>query len=737
MPKSILIACLTAVAIIGLCPITISADENSPNDLFAPVFVNRPQGAMYFSHCDTARYTFQAVSAATGMPSPFVRYRIVSGPGVIDSVTGEWKRSPTSNPDSMVTFEVEIAAREFSLETEGLQNCRALVHHENRLPQIYVYNQPNPIRISAEEPALIGLRLYESDRCDPESIAIVSVTPEFSGTVSIEGDGYDWMLTIYAAPADSGKLFTITLAATDGFGTTTAQVRVQVLPIPFYSVRIANLWNQLQGVMADVPVLLERKPPDIGLGGFDLLFAYDATALSFQSATPDSSELYRQCKWEYFTYRYGANGNCSGGCPSGLVRVVGIAETNNGDIHPRCGTENLPELPAEMFRLRFLVSIDRNWECAWLPIRFFFVDCADNSLSTADGKRLIVADSVFERFGGSYVSVTQPNPVLPGYNGLPNSCLLYSGKTSVERGVHLYGGGIDVVCADSIDARCDHNFDVLPWPDISDYVILSNYFQYGLDSASLVNAFGFSCLDFNSDGYAMTLADLVTLGHILGGRALPYPQIDSSAFPARFTRGAGNPAQWFLSAVDSLGAVLLKFEGGADVVVADTSIARVSNSDPNYTRVLIAAKRVESALAIRSGFLVEASKNGSPATLLQAAASTHSGGIAQVIIDAPSDVNDPTSSLPVDFALYQNYPNPFNPSTTISFDIPHPADVTLEIVNILGQVVWSSQTYFGVGRHEIVWDGVGTSGAPVSSGVYYYRLRAGDVAETRKMMLLK
>ncbi len=73
--------------------------------------------------------------------------------------------------------------------------------------------------------------------------------------------------------------------------------------------------------------------PIDGIGGFNILIAYDNSALSLQQVVIEGS-IYANCGWEYFTYRFGADGNCSGGCPSGLVRVVGIAETNNGANHP-------------------------------------------------------------------------------------------------------------------------------------------------------------------------------------------------------------------------------------------------------------------------------------------------------------------------------------------------------------------------------------------------------------------
>ncbi len=105
----------------------------------------------------------------------------------------------------------------------------------------------------------------------------------------------------------------------------------------------------------------------------------------------------------------------------------------------------------------------------------------------------------------------------------------------------------------------------------------------------------------------------------------------------------------------------------------------------------------------------------------------------------PTDIGDePRAELPSDFRLEQNYPNPFNPATTIAFQLPHRQAVRLEICNLLGQeVAVLIDDILEVGRHEVIWDGRDNSGATVSTGIYFYRLRAGSFSLARKMVLLK
>jgi len=88
--------------------------------------------------------------------------------------------------------------------------------------------------------------------------------------------------------------------------------------------------------------------------------------------------------------------------------------------------------------------------------------------------------------------------------------------------------------------------------------------------------------------------------------------------------------------------------------------------------------------------------------------------------------------------LYGNYPNPFNPNTTISFSLPEEQKMELSIYNIKGQKVKQLiNGQFTAGQHSMVWDGKDTNGKSVSTGIYFYRLKAGNKELSRKMLLLK
>jgi hypothetical protein len=93
---------------------------------------------------------------------------------------------------------------------------------------------------------------------------------------------------------------------------------------------------------------------------------------------------------------------------------------------------------------------------------------------------------------------------------------------------------------------------------------------------------------------------------------------------------------------------------------------------------------------------------------------------------------------PMTTVLYGNAPNPFNPETIIRFDLAHSGAVRLELFDVLGQKVKTLVAEsLPAGTHQVVWHGVDEEGIAVSSGVYFYRLQAGNYTQMRRMLLLK
>ncbi|MGA7719784.1 MAG: T9SS type A sorting domain-containing protein [Ignavibacteriaceae bacterium] len=113
-------------------------------------------------------------------------------------------------------------------------------------------------------------------------------------------------------------------------------------------------------------------------------------------------------------------------------------------------------------------------------------------------------------------------------------------------------------------------------------------------------------------------------------------------------------------------------------------------------------------------------------------------GVGKFSVKMLTAVDNKNSVIPKQFAVSQNYPNPFNPSTVINYALPKSSNVIIKIYNILGQEVKTLiNSESQAGYYAVQWNGDNNFGHSVSSGVYIYRVEAGQYIKTMKMMLLK
>jgi hypothetical protein len=105
-------------------------------------------------------------------------------------------------------------------------------------------------------------------------------------------------------------------------------------------------------------------------------------------------------------------------------------------------------------------------------------------------------------------------------------------------------------------------------------------------------------------------------------------------------------------------------------------------------------------------------------------------------VDIPTNAEEDAPgnpSVPAEFRLQQNHPNPFNPSTVIQFALPKSSSVSLKIYNFLGQEVATLIDHeLAAGEHQLTFDASG-----LSSGIYVYRLHAGEFSSVKRMTLVK
>lgn len=170
--------------------------------------------------------------------------------------------------------------------------------------------------------------------------------------------------------------------------------------------------------------------------------------------------------------------------------------------------------------------------------------------------------------------------------------------------------------------------------------------------------------------------------------------------------------------------VLLKqspggFSGSADSIL----VLHFETVDVGTTEVLINKSYLDG-----SPMLVDASNTSIAAEI----------DTAVVVVSSVTDAEDP--EVPITAAnLYQNYPNPFNPSTTIRFDVPQRAPVSLKIYDVNGRLINTviDNKFYERGSWKVQWNGINDRGIAVPSGLYFCSYKTSGYRETKKVILLR
>lgn len=500
-------------------------------------------------------------------------------------------------------------------------------------------------------------------------------------------------------------------------------------PAP-YAVQIGVLLDVVAGTTFDVPVTLEKFDADKGLGGFDLLIGYEANQLAFQEARQGT--LLDSCGWEYFTYRYIGASDSAGSYPSGLVRLVGMAEISNGATYAGCNEGHagyVDSAPMTLAYLNFATEYHRSLEYQFSPLRFFWEDCGDNTLSNWDGTELFIESMVDEYCYGPLPRATH----FPTIRGAPDSCIYDDQPTgkSAQRMVDFFNGGVEFFGCDSIDARGDINLNGVAW-QMADAFMFADYFTQGFAAFGNHVEGSIAASDCNADGIALSVADFVYVVRTVLGDAEPYDRGTPSPNPAFFNLEPLNQ-EVVLTTSEHLGAVQMVVNGEVTPQLLADQMEISFAWDSGLTRILIYS--FEQNVYIEAGRLVALPD---ATGIAEVETATFLGRRVMAYAGEPSDVDDPFGNLPDAFALHQNYPNPFNPTTTIEYDLPKSSTVRLDIYNVTGQKVRTLHSgQLGAGHQSMEWDGRDGSGRRVSSGIYLYRLTADEFVRTRKMMLLK
>ncbi len=718
---SIIAPCLVVLTVFG---VNVSAVTPPPK---TPVFVTCPE-FVKGSYCDGQLMTHLWATDGTrdNNRASSIRYHLVSGPGEIDERTGLWSwESP--GRENIGSWKVEVSASignspAHTTPPEDYCSFRAIV--ANSRPR---FRGRCGRTITANVPGtkVIPFAAGDNDTCDVVEIFLSSFQPEPHG--SVEFDTETGGLTFTADSSDAGTIFTATVGATDGMDTSYCTAMFDIRPASdLFKVRIETRDPVIPGLAVDVNILLENASASIS--GFNLLLGYDAEMMSFWGADVGESSIYQECEWEYFTYRYGPPPGCGDACPSGMARIVGIAETNNGPVHPAC------LLPDDsiiiMSKLWFMVSDDHSLENEFIPVDFVWAECEDNSLNSELWDTLLTAYRVLDREGHRIVDSNE----LPSFAGPPDSCTFYSGKVTNRRQVIFQNGGCQVIRSDSIESRGDITFDGIPYGR-NDVQLFARYlvghninYPEGISAEDIAEA-----ADVNGDGIPWTIEDFTYMVRVMN--ELPrMPRPPAPSQDTLFTHAFGDLNSIIATGRDSLGAALFTFPAEVTPHFTGDNMTMIWNTVAGETRVLFYNDRRGFAFIKELRFSYDG-----PNGLKEVVAATSMGRRYPTHIDTPTEVvEEPSDILPKYPALYQNFPNPFNITTTITFDLPRAADVRIDIFDITGRWVNTLRDGFmSAGRRSIIWDGTDHSGNVVASGVYLYRIKADSFVESRKMLLLK
>ncbi len=683
--------------------------------------INNPP---YFTNCPTLlthscaegviSYDFDADDPDCGTT---LTYSLGPGTGgTINPTTGNWSIN-VSHMCGMYSYQIIVT------DEHGAQAaCNFQLNVTTTAP--YFTGCPDDGSVTSilwGEEAHGSVTAVDTDNCPfPLTYSLYSITGPgpFTGTFVLDPDTGVWSWQTLEDPAYIGT-WTVCIDVSDGCKT--ARCCFDIVVVPTYRVYIEKAHDVYQGHYYWLSVFLSDTTDY--MGGYDFLIYYDPSALTFMEAAL-SLDL-QNCDWEYFTYRFGAVANCDGPCPSGLLRIVAMAETNNGPYHP---VANCAAGPMELAKLKFYVTNDRTFGCMFIPVSFYWVDCGDNSISSVSGDTLWISRHVYgyNCFGG-YYEITG-NPWFGGWQGIETGidCTEpYPGKPPALVGIDFYDGGIDIICPDSIDATGDLNLNDIP-NEIADAVLFTNYFIHGIIVFDINPEGQIAASDVNNDGRVLTIGDLVYLIRLLTGDELPFPKLTPFAMTAQVgIETAGDNVKVATSSSVDLGAAHFVFS-------VDGTVEKVTSLIDGMD---VKSDVVDGELRV---LVYDIGTGRIPAGMTDLFSVEFNGDLTVVETNIAdyygNDMNVTTATkvLPTQFALLQNYPNPFNPSTDIVIELPGPSEWKLDIYNVTGQLVESFSGYSTGGSVKVTWNA-----DKAASGIYLYKATAGQLTDVKKMVLMK
>ena len=429
----------------------------------------------------------------------------------------------------------------------------------------------------------------------------------------------------------------------------------------------------IAGGMAFIPVTVQTC--SFNLGGMNILAGWDLTDLSLIDVIPS---VRIDDGNEYWNVN---NEFPCEDCPNIIgVRINWISDIDNYIPHA-------PAYPGDdpVFFMSFRIASNLPVGSI-IPVTFYSNDSTDNTLSDSTG---------LEWFRPSLSDGCVEIVDVESYKGDPN-----------VNGIFYEIGDVHLIIRYFIDGE-------IVWTE----------------NGTWDDAIQESSADLNNNG-VIDVADLVRFLLIINGIISP-PKFDPALAVAEVSLStAENVLEISIDAGTDVGGVLLSLDHPGMVLgTPDAGGMDVASSDANATlRAVIYSLESNPIPAGKSRLLSIPiiSNSGGSVEITEISAADAYG---RPIITTVSAV----TPLPIEYALLANYPNPFNAKTNITFALPRDSRVTIEIFDLLGRSVdILLNREMPAGLHSVIWDS-----ADQSSGMYFYKIQAGDFVDTKKMLLLK
>jgi hypothetical protein len=511
------------------------------------------------------------------------------------------------------------------------------------------------------------------------------------------------------------------------------------------------------GDFFEIPVILDNfyllEPPHVGqlsIGSFELEVEFDYVDLTFYGVERGILLDYRYYdeeteifwSWEKFSYRLCP---CTEpGCLKYKILLFGQAELPDGLLRRGYCLATDPVSPEEYWAedtafyhhldeygdqvtdtlhfaslvwLKFQVANNELLRDLKLPITFewdhklcwdeeleeYYVcqdwDCAENTIGSCDGVDLYVSNDPL-----------QYEPEVCG-ESQPGGGDIFTILDFIDGGVHICSPCTSFKCV-----RGDINLNHIAY-DPADPVLLSRAIIFGDEVVFWELAEQRCASDVNADGRPVMLADLIYMIRVIQNDAIPYPKLAPSSNVATLIVSHDRIS---VECASPIGGLLLEFDGAVTPTLLATDMELLSHEG----RVLVWSREGHS---INAGVSEVLSVTGADLVSVTAV-DRESRDLATTIT---------TKVAPLSFALHNAYPNPFNPNTNLSFTLPNAAAYSMKIYNVAGQLVRSYDGMGQAGLNVVIWDGKNSAGNDVSSGVYFYRLVAGQYNAIKKMIMLK